>query len=98
MRIAFHKGDENTRVLQVFDNGAEYRKITSSGSTLGFQYFSLYTDETAEIKLCLADPISNTDVWLSITEVRPGELTSVKYYCLRYFNRRHESYLTLDLH
>ena len=70
MRIAFHKGDENTRTLDVFNNGDKHSTITSSGSTLGYQSFDLYTDETKDIKLCLADPKWNTDVWLSITEVR----------------------------
>ena len=70
--IAFHNGDENTRTLEVFNNGDKHSTITSSGSTLGYQYFPLYTDETKEIKLCLDDPKWNTDVWLSITEVRPG--------------------------
>ena len=70
MRIAFHKGDENTRTLDVFDNGDQHSTITSSGSTLGYQSFNLYTDETKDIKLCLDDPRWYTDVWLSITEVR----------------------------
>ena len=56
----------------MFENGDKHRTITSSGSTPEYQYFGLYTDETKEIMLCLEDPKRNTDVWLSITEVRPG--------------------------
>ena len=70
MRIAFHRGDENTRSLDVFDNGDQHSTITSSGSTLGYQNFELNTDETEDIKLCLDNPNENTNVWLSITEVR----------------------------
>ncbi|CAN0393847.1 unnamed protein product, partial [Scytosiphon promiscuus] len=70
MQVAFHKGDERTRTLDVFDNGLHDSTITSSGSTLGYQSFDLSTDETEDIKLCLADPENNTGVWLSITEVR----------------------------
>ncbi|CAM9135087.1 unnamed protein product, partial [Laminaria digitata] len=70
MRIAFHKGDENTRTLYVVDNGSYHSTITSSGSTLGFQNFNIDTDETEEIMLCLGDPLWYTDTWLSITEVR----------------------------
>ncbi|CAN0466604.1 unnamed protein product, partial [Laminaria digitata] len=69
LQIAFHRGDESTRTLDVFDNGSHHRTITSSGSTLGYQDFNLYTDETKDIKICVWDPAWNTDVWLSITEV-----------------------------
>ena len=72
MSIAFHKGNENTRTLDVFDNGKHHSTITSSGKTLDYQYFDLYTDETKDLKLCLDDPKWYTDVWLSITEVRRG--------------------------
>ena len=75
MRVAFHKGDENTRTLDVFDNGDHHSKITSSGSTRSYQIFYLYTDETKEMKLCLDDSERNTDVWLSITEVGLGKTT-----------------------
>lgn len=72
--MAFHKGDEDTRTLDVYDNGNYHSTITSSGTTLGYQDFDLFTDETEDIKLCLNDPRWNSDVWLSITEVRLGSL------------------------
>ena len=70
MRIAFHKGDENTRSLDVYEDGNYHSTITSSGSTLGYQNFLLDTDETNRIRLRLDDYSNNGDVWLSITEVR----------------------------
>ncbi|CAN0430983.1 unnamed protein product, partial [Scytosiphon promiscuus] len=70
MQVAFHRGDERTRTLDVFDNGLLHSTITSSGSTLGFESFDLSTDETENIKLCLGDPENNTNVFVSITEVR----------------------------
>ena len=74
LRIAFHKGDENTRTLDVYENGNHLSQITSRGSTLGYQNFSINTDGTEELKLCLANPKGNRDVWLSITEVRRWEV------------------------
>ena len=53
MRIAFHKGLENTRTLDIFDSGDHQSAITSSGSSLEYQSFNPYTDETEGIKLCL---------------------------------------------
>ena len=79
MRIAFHKGNERIRTLNVYDNGHHHSEITSSGETSGFENFSLNTDETEDIKLCLDD---DGDDWLSITEVR-----SYKMRC----NKRFES-------
>ncbi|MEP5730798.1 MAG: hypothetical protein ABJL67_15675, partial [Sulfitobacter sp.] len=67
---------ENTRTLDVFDNGKHHSTITSSGKTLDYQYFNLYTDETKDLKLCLDDPRWYTDVWLSITEVGRGRTTA----------------------
>ena len=67
MRIAFHKGDERTRTLDVYDNGDHHSEITSSGNTLGYERFYLNTVDTEEIKLCLD---GDEDEWLSITEVR----------------------------
>ena len=69
IRIAFYEGDENTRKLKVYTNGKYYGKIKSSGKTNGFQTFDLDTDETSELKLYLDNYKSNSDVWLSITEV-----------------------------
>ena len=74
MRIAFHKGDERIRTLNVYDNGDHHSEITSSGETSGFENFSLNTDETEDIKLCLDD---DGDDWLSITEVRSNRLRNI---------------------
>lgn len=67
VNIAFHRGTDRTRLLNVFDNSDFHSQIESSGSTNGFQAFALNTDETADITLCLDDSMSNE--FLSITEV-----------------------------
>ena len=72
IRIAFYKGKEDTRTLKVYDNGKYHSKIKSSGNTTGYQTFYLDTDETSELKLYLNDYKLDSDVWLSITEVRQG--------------------------
>lgn len=72
IKIAFYKGTEDTRTLKVYNNGNYLKKIKSSGKTNKFQTFSLDTDETEQLKLYLDDYQSNSDVWFSITEVRPG--------------------------
>lgn len=51
--------------------------MTSSTSTLGCQYFLLDTDETNRIRLPLDGYSNNTDVWLSITEVRSVNVRGV---------------------
>ena len=61
----------------MFGNGDEPSTITSSDSTLGYQDFSLYTDETENIKFCLDDPRWYTDVWLRITMVRYGGIKRI---------------------
>ena len=66
VRIAFYKGDQRIRTLDVYENGDYHSSITSGGVTSGFQNFLLNTDETEYIKLCLDD---DGDDWLSITEV-----------------------------
>ena len=67
--IAFHRGTERTRCLDVFSNRKKIDTINSSGKTSDFEWFNLYTDETKELRFCLCDPKWNEDVWLSITEV-----------------------------
>lgn len=69
MRIAFHKGDENTRALNVFVDGEFHSLIESSGTTLGYQNFLLNTQGTSDIRLYHDDFGSRPDEWLSITEV-----------------------------
>ena len=72
--IAFDRGTERTRCLDVFSNGKKIDTINSSGKTSDFEWFNIYTDETKELRFCLCDPKWNEDVWLSITEVRPCSL------------------------
>ena len=70
VRISFfYKGTENSRTLNVYDNGGYHSQVESSGSTHGYQTFYLNTDETAELKLELDDWSSNRGMWISITEV-----------------------------
>lgn len=71
IRIAFHKGDENTRALNVFVDGEFHSLIESSGTTLGYQNFLLNTVGTSDIRLYHDDYGSRPDEWLSITEVCP---------------------------
>ena len=71
MRIAFHKGCENVRTLDVYVNDSYHSTITSNGYTVEYQNFLLNTDETDKIRLRLENYDSNSDVWLSLTEVRP---------------------------
>ena len=68
--IAFDRGTERTRCLDVFSNGKKIDTINSSGTTSDFEWFNIYTDETKELRFCLCDPKWNENVWLSITEVR----------------------------
>ena len=82
MRIAFHKGDQRTRTLDVYENGNYHSTITSGGSTMGYQNFMLDTDETNRIRLRLDGYGDNSDVWLSITEVR---LRAFRNTCLMPF-------------
>ena len=70
VRIAFHRGDENNRTLNVIVDGSFHRQITSSGDTNGYQGFPLRTEQTSKIILRLADHASRPDEWLAITEVR----------------------------
>lgn len=79
MDIAFHRGAENVRTLDVFNNGEFLSQIESSGSTLGYQEFVVNTDETAGLSLCLADPETNTRTWLSMTEV--GTTVGASHHC-----------------
>ena len=67
--IAFDRGTERTRCLDVFSNGKKIDTINSSGKTSDFEWFNIYTDETKELRFCLCDPKWNEDVWLSITDV-----------------------------
>ena len=88
MKIAFHKGDERTRKLDVYetyDDGKNKSQIKSSGKTLGYETFYLNTDETEKMKLCLD---GDDDEWLSITEVRWASQTLfVLGCCQSYYTR-----------
>lgn len=67
--IVFYKGTERTRTLNVYENAKLYDHIKSSGSSDDYQAFSLNSDETTDLKLCLNDSESDGAEWLSITEV-----------------------------
>ena len=70
MRISFfYKGTENSRTLNVYDNGGYHSQVESSGSTNGYQSFYLDTDDTEELRLYLDDWQSNPSVWLRTKEV-----------------------------
>ena len=70
MPIAFH---EDVKTLGVYKDKSYHGTIESNGCATGYQNFFIYTDETSKISLCLADYDSNSDVWLSLIEVRPRE-------------------------
>lgn len=70
MRVAFHKGDENIRTLNVYVDGQYDGQFESSGSSLGYQNYLLNTQGTTKITLYHDDDGTNTDEWLSLTEVR----------------------------
>ncbi|CAN0410730.1 unnamed protein product, partial [Ascophyllum nodosum] len=67
MLIAFYKGDERTRKLNVKLNGSARSVIQSSGETDGFESFELETDETETLTLEAVN--LRGDEWISITEV-----------------------------
>ena len=67
MLIAFYKGDERTRELNVKLNGSTQSIIQSSGETDGFESFELETDETETLTLEAVN--LQGDEWISITEV-----------------------------
>ena len=69
VKIAFYKGTENTRKLNVYGNGVYHSQIESSGTTNGYQSFYLDTDETEKLTFHLDHWESNPSMWLSITEV-----------------------------
>lgn len=68
--IAFYKGTERPRTLNVYNNGNLYDQVVSSGSSDGLQEFALGSDDTADLMLCLDLSDYNGGDWLSITEVR----------------------------
>ena len=88
--IAFDRGTERTRCLDVFSNGKKIDTINSSGKTSDFEWFNIYTDETKELRFCLCDPKSNENVWLSITEVRQDTLLLRLVYGCRTYATFHD--------
>lgn len=68
MLIAFYKGDERTRALNIYLNGSPYTVIESSGKTEWFEVFELNTNHTETLALEALDLRGNE--WISITEVR----------------------------
>ena len=91
LNVAFHRGTENIRTLNVYNNGEFHTQIESSGATLEYQEFAVNTDETADLSLCLDDPESNTRTWLSITEVGAGSFACIAIEsCCSYFSKKTE--------
>lgn len=79
LQIAFYKGDERTRSFSVTtynqdDQSQITYDFTSSGTTLGYESFTLNSDETYRLYITPAEP--NYDDWLSITEVANKTLSS----------------------
>lgn len=71
MDIAFYKGTENVRMLNVYNDGVFNAQLESSGSTSGYQGFVVTTEATGVLGVCLDDSESNPGTtWLSLTEVR----------------------------
>lgn len=70
MLIAFFKGDERTRVLEVMVNDAFHSVIESSGQTDGFEEFELNTYGTKT--LTLKSLGLRREKWISISEVSQG--------------------------
>ena len=79
MEMAFYKGTERTRTLNVYDNGDFHSQIQSSGSSIDFEKFALNTDETVNLTICLDNPNSIGDEWLSITEVSVLQYETAKH-------------------
>ena len=67
MRIAFYKGSERTRRLEVKINGSTNSEIESSGQTDQFEDFDLNVDEVVEISLETVGLGVND--WISLLEV-----------------------------
>ncbi|CAM9850942.1 unnamed protein product [Ascophyllum nodosum] len=68
MDIAFYKGTERTRLLEVEVNGSKNSEVESSGTTDGLENFELDTDEVET--LTLKSLGLDRDEWISITEVQ----------------------------
>lgn len=69
LNIAFYKGTERTRTLNVYNNGDFISQIESSGSSDDYEAFILKTDETTDVSICMHDPDFDGNEWLSFTEV-----------------------------
>ena len=73
MRIAFYKGSESTRRLEVKINGSTNSEIESSGLTDQFEDFDLNVDKVGEISLetvglGVSEWISLLEVWVNFTD------------------------------
>eukprot|EP00904_Undaria_pinnatifida_P002194 jgi/Undpi1/11976/HiC_scaffold_4.g01675.m1 len=75
LNIAFHKGDERTRKIKVLGDGSSLGTFKSSGTTLGYENWTLNASGVSTIKL-VARGLDYND-WLSITEV---QLLNINYY------------------
>ena len=67
MRIAFYKGSERTRRLEVKINGSTNSEIESSGQTDQFEDFDLNVDNVVEVSLQTVGLDSNE--WIALLEV-----------------------------
>lgn len=67
LKVAFYKGDQRSRSLEIKLNGETFDTITSSGATTDLETWTLNSDETASLTL-EASGLGNNE-WLSITEV-----------------------------
>lgn len=65
--VQFWKGDERVRKLKVTDDTGFKKTITSSGTSKGFEKFTINTDETET--LTLESVGLSKDEWISIKEV-----------------------------
>ena len=67
--IAFYKGTERTRTLNVYGNDEFLVQIEASGASDEYEAFALDSYQITDLTLCLDEPESTGDDWISITEV-----------------------------
>ena len=77
--VAFYKGDERVRKLEVTASGGFYQEFESSGTNDGYERIAVNTDETAWMTLESVD--LDGDEWISIKEVRAADRSGV---CFRF--------------
>lgn len=75
MNIAFHKGDTRVRTVEVFGDGSSLGEFTSSGTTVGYENWTLNAKDVTAIKII---PKYLGNDWISLTEV---QLLGYRYLC-----------------